>query len=143
MQPQQQAPQPEAHPPLRDSGHSKNSDSSSDDIGGSDRNWPEIADGPHIPSMHSDSNGLPDGASGGTLQQSAPQQNEPVRLFVAVISMAANKDRRDAVRATWGSDQRCDCHPHLRAHQLPLQVYNLASSWRRLMICARQGHHPL
>ena len=29
-----------------------------------------------------------------------------VRLFVAVLSAAANRVQRDAVRATWGSDPR-------------------------------------
>jgi hypothetical protein len=95
-------------------------DSSSDDTGGSDRHQHKMADGPHYPSVHNHSSSLPVGASISTLQQSAPQQNEPVRLFVAVISMAANRDRRDAVRATWGSDTRCDCTPHLRMQQLPV-----------------------
>lgn len=141
MQPQQQAPQPQVHPTLRDPGQSEDnssdssnvhselgsiedatssSDSSGDNTGGRDRHWHEM-DGLYDPSKHSDSSSLPVEVSGSNPQQSATQQHEPVRLFVAVISMAANRDRRDAVRATWGSDERCDCYPHLRMHELPLQ----------------------
>ena len=146
MQPQQHAAQPQVHPALRGPGprESSSSDSSSfnsqvggveaamsggdsssddsstdDDTGGSDSHWHETVDGPYDPSLHSDSSSSPVGASSGTLHQSAQQQNEPIRLFVAVISMAANRDRRDAVRATWGSDKRCDCTPHWRMGQLP------------------------
>jgi hypothetical protein len=141
VQIQQQAPQPQLHPTLRDPGQSEDNssdssnvyselgsiedatsstDSSGDNTAGKDRHWHEM-DGVYDPSKHSDSSSLPVEVSGSTPQQSATQQHEPVRLFVAVISMAANRDRRDAVRATWGSDERCDCYPHLRVHELRLQ----------------------
>lgn len=38
--------------------------------------------------------------------QVAWQRRPAVRLYAAVVSLAANRDKRDAVRATWGSDKR-------------------------------------
>jgi len=34
------------------------------------------------------------------------RERSSVRLYAAVISGAVNRDKRDAIRATWGSDKR-------------------------------------
>lgn len=61
-----------------------------------------------------------------TVSSDAPTSRrsaDDVQLFVSVITLAANKDKRDAIRITWGADPRSPSALFAGVRLQPVSVY--------------------